>query len=57
MWEWYVFLVGVNIVASVINMVFCIWEHDTHALLPWALGFLAWVSNFFWGVRRMGEKQ
>lgn len=55
MWEFYVLAVMVNIVIAVVNMVVCIWDHDTHTLLPWVLGALSWTSNFFWGLRRMGE--
>jgi hypothetical protein len=56
MWEAYVLLVLVNVVVALVNVLVCIWEHDTHALMPWVLGLLAWGSNFFWGVRRMEEK-
>jgi hypothetical protein len=57
MWEWYVVLTMVNIVASVINMVICIWNHDTQTLLPWVFSALGWGGNFFWGLRRLGENK
>jgi len=57
MWGWYVVLTMVNIVASVINMVICIWNHDTQTLLPWTFSALGWVGNFFWGLRRLGENK
>jgi hypothetical protein len=56
MWEWYLLMVMLNILVATVNIVVCIWEHDTKTLLPWVLGCLAWFSNFFWGLRRMGEK-
>jgi hypothetical protein len=56
MWEVYILAVAVNILFAVANMVSCIWEHDTKTLLPWTLAGIAWLCNFFWGLRRMGEK-
>ena len=31
-----------QVIVATVNIVVCIWEHDTRTLLPWMLSFLGW---------------
>lgn len=43
----------VNMVFSLVNIVQCIWNHDTNMLLGWCCSFLGWFVAFCQVIQRI----